>query len=478
MGTQIDPRFSSSGRRPRALGVGLSAIVVILILEAIVDARLTRKAEGEARRIELDSILSVEVVDRIVRDVSQQRLLVNDHIEQVAPAGMIEVERRLAEADHDLAEAEMQYAQLVDLPNEASTWLHIQALLARFDVARQRMLSLSRQNRDQEARTEMHSVRAEYQDIDHSFEELIRINRVGAADSVNRIDTLRREAYDAVLGLRIFELMALALLGWWGARRIAAYERQILDYARLLEDRNGNLDAFAGRVAHDLKNTLAPTFMSPALLRRSAGNQARILEIADTTERCSVRAVAVVDALLAFSRASHEVVADESGAVRFAIKEVTDELSPLVLKVGASIEVQELPDAQVRCSQDLLHIALANVVGNAVKYLDQRTERRVRISAHTHGGWCRIDVADTGPGIRKSDQEKIFEPFYRVEGSAVSGTGIGLATVCRIVQTRGGRITLDSVEGRGSLFHIYLPLVSPRKDQLRERTVKSQAARA
>jgi signal transduction histidine kinase len=85
---------------------------------------------------------------------------------------------------------------------------------------------------------------------------------------------------------------------------------------------------------------------------------------------------AVVDALLAFSRASHQMVTDESGAVRFAVKEVTDELSPLVLKVGASIEVQELPDAQVRCSQELLHIALANVVGNAVKYLERRTERR------------------------------------------------------------------------------------------------------
>ncbi|HXI57494.1 MAG TPA: ATP-binding protein [Polyangia bacterium] len=477
MGTLVQPRLSSAGR-PRALGVGLSVIVVILIVEAIVDARLTRKAEGEARRIALDSILSVEVVDRIVRAVTQQRVLVDDHIEQVAPASMVEVERRLAEADHELAEAERQYAQLVDLPNEASTWLHIQSLLARFDVARERMLSLSRQNRDREARTELRSVRAEYQDIDHSFEELIRINRVGAADSMNRIETLRREADDAVLGLRIIELLALALLGWWGARRIAAYETQILDYARRLEDRNDNLDAFAGRVAHDLKNTLAPTFMSPALLRRSAGNQARVLEIADTTERCSVRAVAVVDALLAFSRASHEVVADESGAVRFAVKEVTDELSPLVLKVGASIEVQELPDAQVRCSQELLHIALANVVGNAVKYLERRSERQVRISAHTDGAWCRIDVADTGPGIRKSDQEKIFEPFYRVEGSEVPGTGIGLATVCRIVQTRGGRVTLDSVEGQGSLFHIFLPLVKPPQDRLLERPVRRQAARA
>src|SRR6266404_9222155 len=124
MGPQAQARFSSAGagRSPPALGLGLSAIVVILILEAIVDTRLTRKAEEEARRIELDSILSVELVDRIVLDVNQQRVLVDDHIEQAAPAGMVEVERQLAEADSDLREAKQQYVSLVDLPNEQSTW--------------------------------------------------------------------------------------------------------------------------------------------------------------------------------------------------------------------------------------------------------------------------------------------------------------------------------------------------------------------
>src|SRR5258708_3918152 len=111
------------------------------------------------------------------------------------------------------------------------------------------------------------------------------------------------------------------------ARRITEYERQILEYTRRVEDRNGNLDAFAGRVAHDLKNTLAPAIIWPQVLRRSAGDEARVREIADNTERCTVRAVAVVDALLAFSRASQEPADDESTSLRAAASGVLDGLA-------------------------------------------------------------------------------------------------------------------------------------------------------
>jgi signal transduction histidine kinase len=73
----------------------------------------------------------------------------------------------------------------------------------------------------------------------------------------------------------------------------------------------------------------------------------------------------------------------------------------------------------------------------------------------------------------------IFDPFYRVDGSRVAGTGIGLATVRRIVDARGGRITLDSSKGRGCRFHVWLPLASPRAPSVASatapRSTRSQA---
>jgi signal transduction histidine kinase len=113
----------------------------------------------------------------------------------------------------------------------------------------------------------------------------------------------------------------------------------------------------------------------------------------------------------------------------------------------------------------LLHILLANLCGNAVKFLEGQRERRVRISASVDGSSCRIDVEDSGPGIPEPAQEHLFEPFYRVEGSHVPGTGIGLATARRIVESRGGRIAVTSALGQGARFSVWLPLASPPDDR-------------
>jgi signal transduction histidine kinase len=235
--------------------------------------------------------------------------------------------------------------------------------------------------------------------------------------------------------------------------------RRVAEYTARLEAVNADLDAFAGRVAHDLRNALAPLVMSPSLLREAPGDEALVRKVADRTERSSRRALGIVDALLAFSRAAQSAEIAESGSVRCVVKEVLDELAPLAAQLDASIEVAELPDLHVRCSPGLLLVVLANLCGNAVKYLEGRPERRVRIAAHAEGAECRIEVEDTGPGIPKDALEKIFEPFYRVADSGVPGIGIGLATVRRIIDARGGRVTVASDAGRGARFQVCLPLV-------------------
>ncbi len=237
--------------------------------------------------------------------------------------------------------------------------------------------------------------------------------------------------------------------------------RRVARYTALLETANADLDAFAGRVAHDLRNALAPLVMSPSLLRDTPGDEALVRRVADRIERSSRRALGIVDALLAFARAARSAEVDESGSVRAAMKEVLDELAPRIAQLDTSIEVAELPDLHVRCSPGLLHVVLANLCGNAVKYLEGRPERRVRIAAHAEGEACRIEVEDTGPGIPKHALDKIFEPFYRVADSSVPGIGIGLATVRRILDARGGRVTVESEIGRGARFQVWLPLAAP-----------------
>ena len=73
-------------------------------------------------------------------------------------------------------------------------------------------------------------------------------------------------------------------------------------------------------------------------------------------------------------------------------------------------------------------------------------------------GGYELRIDDTGPGIPEDARERIFEPFYRVPGTVASGTGIGLATVRRVVDVYGGRISVESTLGSHSSFRVWLPL--------------------
>ncbi|HWN70815.1 MAG TPA: HAMP domain-containing sensor histidine kinase, partial [Haliangium sp.] len=164
--------------------------------------------------------------------------------------------------------------------------------------------------------------------------------------------------------------------------------------------------------------------------------------------------------LLDFARSGGEPPGtQESTPVRDVIRDVAADLAALTSASRAIVEV-DVDDVRARCSRSLLQTVLMNLVGNALKYLDG--ERRVvRVSARAVGKTCEITVSDTGPGIPADALESIFEPFYRAPGVAAPGTGIGLATVSRIVQAHHGRISVQSSVGEGSSFVVTLPIGEP-----------------
>ena len=142
----------------------------------------------------------VELVDRIIRDVNQQRVLIDDHIDEDPNPEMSRFERRLSAITADLDAAKQTYVRYVDLPNEAVAWRAVLTMLARFDAATGHILSLSRRNLDVEARVESRIMRADYRKLDDQFKELLRANRAEAAAAMQRIENLRRTTDVAVLG--------------------------------------------------------------------------------------------------------------------------------------------------------------------------------------------------------------------------------------------------------------------------------------
>ena len=108
--------------------------------------------------------------------------------------------------------------------------------------------------------------------------------------------------------------------------------------------------------------------------------------------------------------------------------------------------------------QPLLVTALANLVSNAIAYSPNGSG--VSISRRRRGDNIEISVTDRGIGIARTDQERVFERFFRVDKArsrATGGTGLGLAFVRHVAEAHGGRVWVDSEEGVGSSFRLAIP---------------------
>jgi signal transduction histidine kinase len=125
----------------------------------------------------------------------------------------------------------------------------------------------------------------------------------------------------------------------------------------------------------------------------------------------------------------------------------------------------EMPPVQL--DQSLMHQALMNLMGNAVEAVDQQTGAVTVKASYMPGqgnsrAMVRIDVIDNGPGISADRHQSIFQPFQTSKG--LRGTGLGLAVTKRIIEEHGGRIRLESAEGRGATFSVILPADGQRID--------------
>jgi signal transduction histidine kinase len=142
------------------------------------------------------------------------------------------------------------------------------------------------------------------------------------------------------------------------------------------------------------------------------------------------------------------------------INEVVTEAQPAASHAGVSMEATNIPQG-LKMKGDAIGIkqVITNLVDNAIKY--NRPQGTVRVSARTEGPNAIIDVSDTGIGIVATEQQHIFDRFYRVDKSrsrSQGGSGLGLAIVKKIVEEHGGTVSVESTPGEGSTFRVSLPI--------------------
>jgi light-regulated signal transduction histidine kinase (bacteriophytochrome) len=232
----------------------------------------------------------------------------------------------------------------------------------------------------------------------------------------------------------------------------------LLDQKISLEETNRELERFVYVASHDLQEPLRTVASFVQLLaRRYKGRlDANADEIIDFAVSGAKRMSALILDLLSYSRLTgthHHVAEVDLGEV---VREVLKGLDTLVSEVEADIVVRPLPT--VLADPVRLTSLMQNLIGNALKYRHPDRRSRVEVFAVSDGDALTVTVADNGIGIDPAYHTKVFEMFERLfPHDGRDGTGIGLAIAQRIVESYGGCIWVESVEGHGSTFQFTLP---------------------
>ena len=228
-------------------------------------------------------------------------------------------------------------------------------------------------------------------------------------------------------------------------------EQRVQERTQELRAANAELEAFSYSVSHDLRAPLrAIDGFSQMVLARYAdkldvdGSHA-LERVRAGTERMGV----LIDSMLELSRVGRRPLEFGDVALSTLAAEVVEELR--AGEPERDVEVVIEPNVSVVGDKELLRVALQNLLGNAFKFTSPKPHARVQFGRTEHASHAAIFVRDNGVGFDMNDADKLFLPFERLHSeSEFSGTGIGLATVQRVIARHGGRIWAEGVLGHGA----------------------------
>lgn len=218
---------------------------------------------------------------------------------------------------------------------------------------------------------------------------------------------------------------------------------------------NQELESFSYSVSHDLRAPLRHIHGFSDLLWRQheakLDDEGRryLSKISDSAQQMGV----LIDELLTFSRIGRAELQRTQVDLRELVEEVWDLLQPEM--GGRDIwALGELP--QVSADRPLLRLVLQNLISNALKYSAPRQQAEISMSTSRESGEFVVPIRDNGVGFDMKYAERLFGVFQRLH-SDFEGTGIGLATVRRIILRHGGRVWAEGAVDEGACFYFSLP---------------------
>jgi len=221
---------------------------------------------------------------------------------------------------------------------------------------------------------------------------------------------------------------------------------------------------FAANVSHELRTPITSIQGAvEALLSGAMGEPEtadRFLQMLDRQVR---RLSGIIEDLLSLSRIENENVISQGFIKHVSIKnllqKIISDLSYKSEEKDIKFELSCADNLKATVSLVLLERALTNLLDNSINYSDPG--KVVLISVFLHESTLSIHVRDQGFGIEEKHLDRIFERFYRADASRsrkLGGTGLGLSIVKHSIIAHGGKVTVESVPGEGSVFSIHIPV--------------------
>ena len=218
---------------------------------------------------------------------------------------------------------------------------------------------------------------------------------------------------------------------------------------------NQSLDQFANITAHDLQEPIRMVSGFLGLLEKKYGDaldeqgKSYVFRAKDGADRMSI----LIKDLLEFSRSGNKAAKKEPVDFAVVMDLVKKDLSIVMTDTGATLNIPEsLP--KVTGTQSALYRLILNLISNGIKFRKKDTAPVVNFSVKESPDFWEFTLQDNGIGVAEKDQPKLFQAFQRLHRrDEYPGTGLGLVTCKKIVETHGGKIWMTSEVGNGTGFH-------------------------
>ncbi len=438
------------GRRRTVVALAVATGAVALSLAGLIvfygfELREVRPATQAIRSRGAPGTKALDLAEAALRrlDGSLDEQLLNAI--QGRPVSLAPIQKARAELAAQIAAYRGAHHEPRDAELDAAVATHFQAL----DGTLGRLLgALDRRDLEASNRIENGEWRSVSDALDGDFHDLTSAQIGHILENADEIDGRWQSATAGALGIGIFALVLVLV----SMRVVASVVRR---QQRLGEERALELELFAQRMAHDVSSPLAATLIALQLAQRTEDE--RIRKACAHGIASLHRSQSVVEALLDFARSGARPELGAHAPVAPLVAGLLEELRPQADEAGIELIAGAAPEGEVACPAGVLTVILSNLVRNALKFMGDRTTRRIDLRVESRPRSFVFEVEDTGPGLPSGVGPEIFELYVRGPTGGARGAGVGLATVRRLAVAYGGSVDFRSTEGRGTTFRVELP---------------------